>query len=386
MNKFYKMDCEEALVQIDADTVQMIYIDPPYNTKNNMFEYIDDFENWDEFIQTKLEKSKRILKDTGFIFISIDDNKLANLILLCNEIFGEKNKVGIFITRQATKSNSKFINTIHEYVVCYCKDIKKAPNLEIERINIPGVGSVIKKLQENVFNIINEDSIIEAKKYLKSEIKKIANDNGYSWIKNYNIVDENGYICFAKDLSVPGEPNELKLDYNNKILPKLGTRKWQSKSKIEKLYKEKKIIEKNGRPYEKHLLIESKDKVMSILNFYSRQGTRDLEKLGLGKIFSTAKPVELIKYLIRISCKKDDIVLDYFAGSGTTAQAVVEVNNEDKKNIEFVICQNKEPVKNNKQAVKVLKEEKLPVTIDSITKLRLKKLKELYKINVEEVE
>lgn len=163
------------------------------------------------------------------------------------------------------------------------------------------------------------------------------------------------------------------------LLP-LETRGWQTKEKILKLHQENKLILKNGRPYEKHLLVDSTDNVMSILNFYSRQGKHDLDKFGLSGIFSTAKPVELIKYLIKICTDKDDVILDYFGGSGTTAQAVIECNQDDGGNRQFLICQTDEPIKNNNYAIKILKENDFDGTIDNIAKLRLEKVRSYYEL------
>ncbi len=109
----------------------------------------------------------------------------------------------------------------------------------------------------------------------------------------------------------------------------------------------------------------------SILNFYSRQGTNDLKKLGLENIFDTPKPVELIKFLIRISTNSNDIVLDFFAGSGTLAQAVYEVNAEDNKNISYVLIQLDEPVNTKSPVYQKCRSLNIRPSVDSILKYRL---------------
>ncbi|EGQ80812.1 type III restriction-modification system DNA methyltransferase [Fusobacterium animalis ATCC 51191] len=116
---------------------------------------------------------------------------------------------------------------------------------------------------------------------------------------------------------------------------------------------------------------------MSILNFYSRQGKHDLEKLGMGDMFSTAKPVELIKYLIKISSNKNDIILDFFAGSGTTAEAVLKLNKEENSERKFILCQIDEKILNNKKSIEKLKGYNYKNSIASITKLRLKKIRKI---------
>ena len=128
---------------------------------------------------------------------------------------------------------------------------------------------------------------------------------------------------------------------------------------------------------------ESEDNVQSVgelLDFYSRQGKHDLNKLNMGELFSTAKPVGLIKYLVKIVTKDDDVILDYFAGSGTTAQAVIEANNDDGYNRKFVLCQKDESITIAKENHKLAE---LNINkIHDITKLRLEKLKELHKHNL----
>ncbi|EQK94362.1 hypothetical protein N198_08100 [Helicobacter pylori UM037] len=118
----------------------------------------------------------------------------------------------------------------------------------------------------------------------------------------------------------------------------LKSRGWSSDEKLKELYYQNRLIFKNNRPYEKYYLKESQDNCLSVLDFYSRQGTKDLEKLGLKGLFKTPKPVGLIKYLLLCSTPKDSIILDFFAGSGTTVQAVMEVNRDHCLNWSFYLC------------------------------------------------
>lgn len=238
------------------------------------------------------------------------------------------------------------------------------------RIDIPNYRQIILPLCQMVKSEFKKNGIISANSLLKNKLK-YYNDEMLRWIKNYSIVDENGDICFAKDLSTPSRPHDLDIPEINIHLPALKTRGWSSKEKFIQLYHENKLIFKDGRPYEKHLLIDSKDSAMSILNFYSRQGKHDLEKLGLGHMFKTAKPVQMIKYFIKLCTSDDDVVMDYFAGSGTTAQAVIECNLEDGCNRRFLLCQIAEPIKNNPEAIQTLLKYGYTATIDNIARLRL---------------
>lgn len=318
--------------------VDFIYIDPPYNTQNNSFAYSDKNTDWSNDIKKRLILAKSFLANSGVIFISIDDNELANLLFICYEIFGKDNYVGLFVTKQAQRSNAKYINTIHEYVVAFALNKKELPKFYIERMANPNEAPVLKKIMASVkdkFGLFPE----EAKKELKRQIDKYMEETGTTWIRNYSSVDEKGEIYFAKDLSTPGKPNKVDIDEINLHLEPLKTRGWSSREKILSLHKEGRLVFKNGRPYAKEYLYEAVDNVSSILNFYSRQGTEELKKLNLDGLFETAKPVELIKFLIRCSQHKDAIILDFYGGSGTTAQAVYEINKEDNRNHSYILIQ-----------------------------------------------
>lgn len=380
MNEFYIMDAEKCLDRLPENHFQTVYIDPPYNTQSKKFEYHDDYPDWDNFIASKIRKTHKVLQETGILFVSIDDNQLIELRLICNEIFGKENFLGMFITRQATRSNAKHINTIHEYVVAYAKNRKKAPAFEIKRLDMPFYAEKLLPLMAEIKKAHKQNGVDFATDLLKKRLKDFEKSEHFSFLKNYSVVDENGEICFATDLSTPnGNPSELYIEEIMLHLPALKTRAWSSKEKFIQLFHENKLLFKQGRPYEKHLLSESKDNAMSILNFYSRQGKHDLAKWGMENLFSTAKPVELIKYLIKISqISPHDKILDFFAGSGTTAQAVLECNQEDGGQREFVLCQIDELVQNNQKAIDFLEENGLEKHIAEITHWRLKHLQKAF--------
>lgn len=164
-------------------------------------------------------------------------------------------------------------------------------------------------------------------------------------MKNYNCIDDDGSIYFASDLSVPGIPRRVDIDEINLHLAPLKTRAWATEKKFLELHDKGLLVFRNNRPYCKKCLRDARDNAPSVLNFYSRFGSKDLDNLGLHHIFDTPKPAELIKFLIRISnVKSGKYVFDCYAGSGTTAQAVLEVNSEDKKDINYILIQNKERI------------------------------------------
>ncbi|MBQ8219025.1 MAG: site-specific DNA-methyltransferase [Bacilli bacterium] len=354
------------------DRIKMIYIDPPYNTQNQK-SYSDKASSceWGKFMKERLESSRKFLKSDGVIFISIDDNEYANLKIICDLVFGKENFVGTFITQQAQRSNAKHINTIHEYILCFAKNKEKLHKFVINRMEIPEDRKMIDKLNHEIKKIIENEGIAVANKKIKDIVKKYCYYYNISWLKNYSNVDENGNIYFSVDLSTPGKPRSVNIPEIGLKLEPLKTRGWSSDNKFIKLYKENRLCFKDGRPYSKHYLYEAEDNVPSMLRFFSRQGTNDLKKMGLDNLFDTPKPVEMLKFLIRISTKNDDIVLDYFAGSGSLAQAVYEVNEEDKKNIKYVLIQLDEEVNPKSDVYKTCIENGIKPTVDEILKYRI---------------
>lgn len=354
------------------EKIKMIYIDPPYNTQGQK-SYNDKVssDSWGTFMRDRLEVSYNLLKNDGVIFISIDDNEYANLKLICDDIFGKENFVGTFITQQAQRSNAKHINTVHEYILCFAKNKNKLHKFVINRMEIPEDKKMIDKLNREVKKIIDNEGIEIANKKLKDIIKDYCYNYNISWLRNYSNVDENGNIYFSVDLSTPGKPRSVDIPEIGLKLEPLSTRGWSSDKKFIELYNEKRLCFKDGRPYCKHYLYESEDNVPSMLKFFSRQGTNDLKKLGLGSLFDTPKPVDMLKFLIRIATKKDDIVLDYFAGSGSLAQAVYEVNKEDKKNVKYVLIQLNEEVNPKSDVYKACKKFNINPSVDEILKFRI---------------
>ena len=163
-------------------------------------------------------------------------------------------------------------------------------------------------------------------------------------------------VFFAKDLSTPGKPRAVSIPEIGLELAPLKTRGWYNDQKLIELHHQGKLAFKGNRPYAKHYLVDAEDNVPSILNFYSRQGTEDLKKLGINNLFDTPKSCKLLKFLIRISTPKDGVVLDYFAGSGSTAQAVYEANIEDDASRHYVLVQMEETMTKNTKAYKKCQE------------------------------
>ena len=355
-----------------SEKIKMIYIDPPYNTGSS-FSYKDkiDRDAWLLFMQERLMKAKKFLKEDGCIFISIDDSEYAYLKVLCDDVFGSANFVGTFITQQAQRSNAKHINIVHEYILCYAKNKKKLAAFKVRRIDIPEQKKMIDKMYQEIKPFVKANDFDSAQKKLNQLIIENCEEYNITWLRNYSNIDKDGRIYFSKDLSTPGKPRRVSIPEIGLYLEPLRTRSWSTDRKLIELYKKDRLVFKGNRPYEKHYLEEAEDNVPSILNYYSRQGTNDLNHLGLRDIFDTPKPVELIKFLIRIATKDDDTILDFFAGSGTTAQAVYEINQEDNRNNHYVLIQLDEPVRENTNVYKTCLNYGIEPVISEITKYRI---------------
>lgn len=355
--------------------VSVIYIDPPYNTKTKK-SYNDKQvrEEWLSFMQTRLMLAKWSLTEEGVIFISIDDNEYAYLKMLCDREFGEKNCLGTFITKQSQRSNSKHINTVHEYILAYAKNKKKCPEFKMKRIDTPEGREIYGEVQEIVVNLWRKYDYDVALKEYRKWLKNYTDAYSLSWLRNYNYLRDDGEPFFATDLSTPGKPRTVDIPEIGLHLDPLPTRGWSSDAKFIELHNADRLIFRDGRPYAIHYLSEAEDSAPSILDFYSRQGNEDMKRLGLDGIFDTPKPVNMLKYLLRITGVKDGIVMDFFAGSGSFCQATEEVNKEDKKSLQCILIQLDEDIAEGTEAYERCKELGIEPNIPAVLETRLKKV------------
>ncbi|BAM15057.1 type III restriction-modification system modification subunit [Helicobacter cinaedi PAGU611] len=368
--------------------VKMIYIDPPYNTGNGDFIYNDErsftpqslaqmanieleeassilnltlknsstHSAWLSFMYPRLYIARQLLHDDGVIFISIDDNEQANLKLLCDEIFGEENFVGqiIWQKKKGGGQDSQDFAKEHEYILCYSKYEWK-------------INDKKEQLSENKFN-----KIINGKKAIISKLEKwgigaLMEDAPSLY---YPIKDPNGNDFYP--IAPNGEKGRWRKKPENLDSEYIY---WQENSK--------------GRltPYEVIYFDEVKDKekIIKTRTIFTGYGTTTdatkeiLNLFNNQKIFDTPKPTNLIKTLLQLSTtpNSNDIILDFFAGSGTTAQAVMELNAEDNGNREFILVQLDEVIDKSKSktAYEFCKNElgSENPTIFDITKERIKR-------------
>lgn len=300
--------------------IDVIYIDPPYNTGNKDFIYNDKYvdktdgyshSKWLSFMSERLEIARELLSDEGVIFISIDDNEQAQLKLLCDEVFGENNFESFIWKKKGGASNTeKIIGCLTEYIHCYFKNKKSG--------------------------IFNYRDIERIYKY-KDEISEY-NLEGIE--KTNSGIYERKTMIF--DILNPNTNTIFKPGKNKRWT--IGQEKVNKYISENKLYfdEEKMKVYRIKRPYDYE---ESKNVYYNLLlDLGSLSSAKDEINniIGEREIFSTPKPVVLINHILKISSKKNSTILDFFAGSGTTGHAVAKLNAEDGGNRKYILCTNNE--------------------------------------------
>lgn len=314
--------------------IDVIYIDPPYNTGAKDFRYDDAFvdrtdlfahSKWLSFMSERLAVANELLSEKGVIFISIDDNEQAPLQMLCDEIFGEDSFVALIPWRKRTaKSDVPFgISQDCESILCYAKEKYKAAVKGKERKYFETPDFPGKPWR---FHDLTTQRTIEER----------PNSN-YTMVnpKNGDEFPVNPLRCWAITIDTFDKYYEESRvifpgDYDFLKISKPVLRYWKEDD-------EKKAGSDFG-------LVAASTFLPSDIVGMTQDGTKQITELFNSKIFSYPKPIGLIKYLIEISTVRDTnvTVLDFFAGSGTTAQAVMELNATDGGNRKFILCTNNE--------------------------------------------
>ena len=329
------------LEKTHAGKIDVIYIDPPYNTGNKDFIYNDKFvdktdgythSKWLSFMSKRLEIARKLLSEDGAIFINIDDNEHAQLKLLCDEIFGESNFLTSIPWHNRTSiQNDTDISVNHEYVVAYAK-YKRPDNRRIKDSN----KHIWNTLTGFTFNMREAD---------KSKFSNPDNDPRGIWK-----ADPFDAPNIRPNLTYP----ILNPNTGETHLPPKG-RCWRmSKEKYDKALEDNRIIfgkGGNGRPQLKVFYSEVSYKGMVANTWFdadifgtSTEGKKELLKClpESNVIFSTPKPTKFYRELMKLSTSKESIILDFFAGSCTTGHAVAQLNNEDGGNRKYILCTNNE--------------------------------------------
>ena len=314
--------------------IDMIYIDPPYNTKNKDFVYDDAFvdgtdgyrhSKWISFMAERLSIAEKLLSDKGCIFISIDDNEQAALKMLCDEIFGEDKFVAYIPWRKRTaKSDVPFgISQDCESILCYANSafmaaVKGKERKYFETEDFPGRAwryhdltkqTTIEERPNSNFTIVNP---------------KTGEEYPVNPLRSWAITRETFEYYYKENRIIfPG-------DYNFLNISKPVLRYWKDDD-----------MKKAGADFG---LVAASTYLPSEIVGMTQDGTKEITTLFGSKKFSFPKPVGLVKYLIEIATVRNPtaLILDFFAGSGTTAQAVLELNQADDGNRKFILCTNNE--------------------------------------------
>lgn len=309
-----------ALSYTHEGKIDVIYIDPPYNTGNKDFAYNDNYvdaedgyrhSKWLSFMSKRLKIAKRLLSDKGVIFVSIDDNEQANLKLLCDEVFGNKNFIAnlIWKSKSGGANDSKYFAVDHEYIVVYAKQ------------------------SENL--LLNLDAEAEV-------------------TTSYNLRDENGEYSLDRldkqslgyieslDFPIIGPDGTIYIVHHKNPLQKVARWRW-SQATVKERYNE--LVFKNGCVYTKNYKKEgtiARSLLIDDRFGRTRTGKTDLSAIFGKEVFTNPKPYKLVRYIEMIASNKNSIILDFFAGSGTTLHATMQLNDDDKGHRQCILVTNNE--------------------------------------------
>ena len=337
--------------------IDLIYIDPPYNTGNKDFVYDDNFidkndlfshSKWLSFIKHRLLIARNLLTKRGAIFISIDDNEQSPLKVLCDEIFGAENFVTCLVWAAGRKNDSKYISVSHEYMLCYVKSMEY---LKANKI-------VWKQRKQGIDDIYKEYEQLK-KKYgsdyremssaLKQWYKNLPENHPARNHSHYNFIDETG-IYFPSDISWPGGGGpkyEVFPPVTHKPV-RVPNRGWvyPTKERMQEIISQNLVHfgdDETSVPCKKTYL---KDNEMSTPYsvFYKdgRAATKRLRIIMGENVFQNPKDEEILENIIEFAALDNSTVLDFFAGSGTTGHAVMKLNADDGGNRKFILCTNNE--------------------------------------------
>lgn len=326
------------------DSVDVIYLDPPYNTGND-FIYNDKRKStnktrapkgslfkhsaWLSFMERRLLIAKDMLRDSGVILISIDDNEYAHLKLLMDEVFGEANYIGTVTWQGSPSSLSKFTSGGVDYLLAYGKNITAASKWRVKKPHVDEMLAVVERSMKRF------KSPEKANKVLSEFISKKKTKLGKG-LTAYNKVDEHGRIYSDSSLTNSLYRPNLKYPVTDPATGRVynpPANGWKlSEAKMDELIS-KDLVLFQGRKYpRKKMLLSEYMYALPAQSFFAprTQGSSALTKIiGRGK-FHFPKNVEVLKDWLGAVCDKEDaVIMDFFAGSGTTGQAVAELNAAD---------------------------------------------------------
>jgi adenine-specific DNA-methyltransferase len=404
------LDSLKILKNYYSGQIKCIYIDPPYNTTNDEFVYPDKFDKeeaevlglanlsesdferldfsfktkkshngWLAFIYPRLLLARDLLSNDGAIFISIDDNEQANLKLLCDDVFGEENLVTCFNIKANPRGRQSDSNvaTLHDYLLCYAKnqDYIELNGIPLTEEDIEdfdqfdedgkawrelglrqrGSASLRTDREEMFFPIyVNPQdcsvSLEKSSSHTIPVIPKKSNGVEGRWMWGFDKVKRENSRVYARLIKKRNEFDIFIKDYlerNDEIRTKKPKSIWLEK------------------------------------DVNTEAGGKIVKALFGSAVFPYPKPIGLLKSIISLAVNSNETVLDFFAGSGTTGHAVMQLNSEDVGSRKFILCQIDEPIKEGKPAYKFCIDNNLPPVISSITVERLRRAGEKIASDIE---
>ncbi|MES3652195.1 site-specific DNA-methyltransferase [Staphylococcus saprophyticus] len=370
-----------------ANKVKLIYLDPPYNTGSD-FVYQDSFSdsiknylevtgqvdedgtklstntetsgryhtNWLNMMYSRLKLGRSLLTDDGVMFISIDEHEISNLEKLVSELFGENNLAGTIIwDKRNPKGDSKGVAMQHEYVIVVAKSLEIfSSKNEFKRLKKNAEGMLRKAKQ--IINKIGADFTLSD---ANDEYRKWVNaqDSFSGGERAYSKIDEKGNVYRPVSMAAPDKPetrSHRPLIHPETAKPTaVPTKGWRyTDDAMDKLLDQKLIIfgkDETTIPSKKYLLSENMYENVPSLYYNGKSGSTDVSNLEMKTTyFDNPKPVDLLKQIIQSTTTENDIILDFFSGSATTAESVMKQNSEDDNNRQFIMVQLPEIIEDKK--------------------------------------
>lgn len=362
--------------------VKLIYIDPPYNTGKE-FIYPDNFKEgladylrysgqvdeegfkltanaetsgryhskWLSMMYPRLFLARNLLRDDGFILVSIDDHEVQNLRLLMNEIFGEENFVASMVWQGGRKNDSKLVSSGHDYILVYARNQAHVTALDLqweERKN--GLDDIYAAVQRTRAEVGTHYD--EGHKRMVAWFRALPDGSPSAEHDHYSHIDDRG-VFYHDNISSPNYRENLIYDFRGHKPPSNGWR--YKRATMERLAEEGRLTlpaDKSKRPTVKRYLHETETWAPPSVFYRDRRGARRVVETLLGVsakgLFDFPKDHGVLGRLIATITADEDLVLDFFAGSGSTAHAVMSVNRRDDGQRRFILVQLPEPVEHEK--------------------------------------
>ncbi len=357
------LEALKALLPYYEGKIKCIYIDPPYNTGNEGWVYNDNVndpkikkwlgkvvgkeaedltrhDKWLCMMYPRLKLLHKLLAPDGAIFVSIDDNEQANLKLLMDEIFGENNYLGLITRKQSSGSkndtgNNKIVTTA-DYIICFGKKNFSFLPFKVQNNKKFTNSDTLGSFSTRALEMQGGGDTLPQRNKMGYSIYYNQLTNDVKLLFDYNLENEQVYEAENKDLI----NNGYKCYRPRKRGNEFGIWRWGAETFIERFHKNLVHFDSN-RVYMKERETDFINKYPEALieYFLNTQGTNELKDIFSSKVFDFPKPSELIKFICSVATDKDSIILDSFAGSGTTAHAVLNLNKADGGNRKFILVE-----------------------------------------------